>query len=185
MCGCRATKTWGARDGGAELRGASKQSIHTSHTTGAGGNERCARGQRRGASGMHTCMARVENAEGMVSPEYSVSREEPVGSGTCACTYAPNVSPYPRSRFTKRLVDSRSDSCFGRPPEALLKVRACSKQAARLASIYRTSHKCRSRCSHMLAATRRRQRWQQEEEAMQVHPRGGDDFGPFCVGQRR
>ena len=29
---------------------------------------------------MHTCMARVENAEGMVSPEYSVSRERPIGS---------------------------------------------------------------------------------------------------------
>ena len=48
------------------------------------------------------------------------------------------------SGFTKRLVASRSDSCFGRPPEALLKVRACSEQAARLASIYPTSHMYRS-----------------------------------------
>jgi hypothetical protein len=52
----------------------------------------------------------------------------------------------------------------GRRGEALLKVRACSEQAARLASIYCTSHMCRSRRSHMIAATRRRQRWQQKEK---------------------
>jgi hypothetical protein len=89
------------------------------------------------------------------------------------------------SGFTKPLVASRSHSCFSRSLEALLKVRACSEQAARLASIYRTSHMCRSRRSHMIAATRRRQRWQQKEKAMPFHPHGGDDFGAFCVGQRR
>ena len=99
----------------------------------------------------------------------------------CLCPRTPVASEATR----KPLVASRSHSCFSRSLEALLKVRACSEQAARLASIYRTSHMCRSRRSHMIAATRRRQRWQQKEKAMPFHPHGGDDFGAFCVGQRR
>ena len=90
-----------------------------------------------------------------------------------------------RSRFTKRLVDSRSHSCLGRSPEALLKVRARSEQAASLVSIVHSSHMCRARFSHMLAASRRRQRWPGKEKVLPVHPRRGDHFGAFCVGQRR